>query len=102
MEGFGPTRIRMRRRGSIQLALDPRDERLLGLRIGTRSAGWWHQPAAQLPRDFFPDVGMIADAREIQRLERQTANLGFLVVTADTVAGDHLARRGRVCRCGRL
>src|SRR6185295_2774673 len=52
-----------------------------------------HRPAADLAHDFFPLVGVFADARQVQSVERQSRRLQPAVVAGDAVLVEHGARR---------
>ena len=54
-------------------------------RARARRAARRHHAGADLPDDLLPRLGVGADARDVQRVERQAASLRALVVAGDAV-----------------
>ena len=54
VERLGPARIRIQPGAAIELAFEPRQERVVAASIGTRHAGRRHETGAHLPHDAFP------------------------------------------------
>jgi hypothetical protein len=103
------SRVRGGRRMAIQLALEKPDQRGARGRLRTRPAGRRHQAGPQFQDHLFPHLGVFADLRQINRIEREPAGVGLvpLVVARNTVPLQHrmVIGRGvaarRKCLCGR-
>ena len=72
---------------AIQLGLEKPDQRRVRGGLWTQPAGRRHQAGAQLQEDCFPHRGVFADFRQISRIGRETAGVGFvpLVVAGNAV-----------------
>ena len=81
-------------RGAIELAFHPGHERVDLRLIRLAASGRRHQASAQLAHGLFPDIGMVADRVERQRVERKTSGMPA-VVAAGAVRVDHGARLRR-------
>ena len=93
-------RGQMRGRAAIELALHPADQRLERGRIRPPHAGRRHHAGAQLADDFFADLRVVAEVREIELVEQQVRRLQPRVVAGHTVLVDQRALRGGVRRGG--
>ena len=67
--------------------------------FGPRRAAWRHHARADLLDDFFPGLRVGSDVGDVERVERQSSDLGALVVAGDAVLVDE-CRFGR-CRLSR-
>ena len=94
------SRIRVRRGGLVERALQPRHEAVHGRLIRPAHARRRHHAAAKLPHGFLPHVRVVGQMREVQGVERDVGGLGALVVTRHAVLVEEralrrLGRRGR-------
>ena len=107
MDGLGSTGIGAGRRVAIDLALEPRGQRVRARLVGPWPAGRRHRAGSQLPNDFFPRLCVGRNIVQAGMVQHQTGDLRLLVVAADAVAIEECALRrgagrrrslGRVCR----
>ena len=82
-------------RGAIELAFHPGDERVDVSLSRLAASRRRHQTAAQFADGLLPDIGMVADRVERQRVERKTSGMHCGAVTAGAVGVDHGARLRR-------
>src|SRR5262245_32570570 len=85
-EGLGAARVWTRRCGAIELTLEMRSERVVGHVVGPRHSRRRHHAATNLADDFFPRLGIGANARHIERIECEATGLRSAVVARDAVA----------------
>ena len=71
VEREGSARIRLRLGRRVQLVLEPTPEPVVGGLVGARARLRGHGPDAQLPHDGLPDLGVLGDVVDIDRVERQ-------------------------------
>ena len=74
-------------RRPVEFALQPRDQPIVGGRVGALHAVRRHGADAKLAYDALPHVGVVRHARQVERLERQSGGLQARVVTRDAVLG---------------
>ena len=98
--GRHPSRLDPRRGGAVELGFEPRPEAVVGLPVRARATGRGHHAAAQLQDDLLPCRRRVADAGDVQRIEREPARPQPLVVASDAVAIEQRARGH--CRGGGL
>ena len=91
-------RIRPRRVSAVELGLEPRRERLVGLRIRARAADGGHPPGAQLRSDLFPHLRALGDLLDVRRVQREPRGAESFVVAGDAVAVEDRAVRGCALR----
>ena len=106
---FGPVQpvqrgggeVRARHRGAIETGFELRGERVEDRALGAAGAARGHHPRSDLPDDLLPRLRVSADARDVQRVERQSGGLQLLVVTRDAVLLEkrRIGRRGRPRLC---
>ena len=58
----------------VELALEPRDHRLVGRRLGPAHAGRRHHAGAQLPDDPLPLFAVVFDVRGVEVVDRELAS----------------------------
>jgi hypothetical protein len=93
MEEWIPARIRIRRRGTIELTLEPRRKRVVGGPIRTRPADRRHETGAELDDDLLPGRSVRAHVRQRQRVESKSRGFRPLIVTGDAVPIQQLLMR---------
>ena len=72
--------------------------RVAGVR--PRHSGRRHHPGAKFPDDFFADLRMVAEVRQVQLVEQQVGRLQLCVVAAHAILVDDRALGG--CVGGKL
>ena len=94
----------MLERGAVEPGLEPGHHRVRHRLVRPRPSGGRHRARPQLAHDLFPHLRVLAHMRQIQRVERQAADVGALVVAGDAVLLQHGAERriGSRARGGRL
>ena len=88
----GPTGVGVLQRRAVELGLEPRHDLGRHCRVGPRQSGGRHRAGPKLAHDLFPHVRVLAHVRHIQRVERQAAHLGALVVAGRAVLPQHGAK----------
>ena len=91
----GPSGIRMRVRGGIELFLEPVDGVVIRRAIGTTGAERWHRAHSQLPHDFLPRFSVVGYVRQVEALDRQPARPEALTVTGNAVVAQRRFRARR-------
>jgi hypothetical protein len=86
MECFGSPGIGPGKGGTIELALQPGHETVVGRLVGTGPADWRHHASAQLPNDFFPDLGVVGNLAQIEDIKRELGRTRTVVVAGDAVS----------------
>src|SRR5581483_11243697 len=82
MERFRSTGVRVISRGTIQRALEPGDEPVVGFGVWAWSAARRHQAGAKLSNDLFPRFSVAANVRQVEGIKHQTGRFCPLIVTA--------------------
>jgi hypothetical protein len=77
--------VRIRSRCAVELVFERHSQRFVTCSVGPRQTRRWHHARAKLAYDFFPLLGVLANADEVQLVEHQARRLQFLVVTGDAV-----------------
>ncbi len=89
--------MRVRLRGAIEFAFEPRRQRVIRILIGPARALRRHRAGVEFPQHVLPEPGVGRDAREIGRVEydarRRRRCLRTRVVTADAVLAEELTVR---------
>ena len=80
-----PARIRVARRGAIELGLEPRGKRVVGGLVRPRRARRRHRARAELADDALPHIAVVGDTGEIHPVQRQVGGFRALVVTGQHV-----------------
>ncbi len=88
------SRIRVRRGGLVERALQPGHEAVHGRLVGPAHARRRHHAAAQLPHGFLPDLRVVGQMREVHGVEREVGGLGALVVARHAVLVEERTLRG--------
>src|SRR5439155_1084765 len=97
MQG-GPARVGVLEGEPVEGGLEPRRGAPGERGVGPRTSNRRHRARPNLAHDLFPHVGVLADPRQVQHVERESAGLHPLVVAGDAVLVEHGAR----WRVGRL
>ena len=74
------------RGGPVELGLQERGQAGVGLAVGARAACRRHHSRPQLAHHLLPDLGVVADARHVDRVEGQPRGAQVVVVAGDAVA----------------
>ena len=69
---------------SIELVLEPADQRLVGGRIRPPRTRRRHHAGPKFSHDLFPDSRVVADMGDVERVQHQVRRLQALVVAAHT------------------
>ena len=98
-------RIRVSGGVTIEFSREPGDQASTSRVVGLWHALWGHHPDPHLADDLFPDVCILFNMGEVQRVERQPSGFGALVMARDAVLIEDRAvisrlRRDRSCSTG--
>ena len=93
MELGWSARIHVNCGGAIQLGLEPGRDAVVGRVVWTPRAWRRHRAASQLDDDPLPRIGRIGHPSGVHVVQRETAGIGALVVTAHAVRGDEFPGR---------
>ena len=88
MDDFGAARVGPPRGRGVEIVLELREQALVGGVVGAGTAGGRHQPVAKLANDFFPELGIVGDRRDIHPGQHEIAGLHPRAVAAGAVAID--------------
>ena len=105
MQGNGATGVRLRRRGLVDLGLEPGGQAVGRRRIGARAPQGRHGPGADLSDDLLPDLGLRRHVVEVDAVERdrdRAARHQARVVAGHAVPFDQRRMSGNLARAIRL
>src|SRR5215468_8098757 len=81
----GAARIGLHLRHAVAPALDKLDDAFKRGVVRPRHAGWRHLTRAQLANEFLPDLAVLFELGEIQRVQIESSKRVWTTVAADTV-----------------
>ena len=88
VERLGSARIGVGRGRPVERRLQIRHHRVVRGVVRPRAPGRRHHAATKFPHDFFPCLGLLAHALQVDRRKREPSRFGSVVVAADAILID--------------